>query len=383
MTLGSGRPPVVPETLPAPAVLSIDLTAIAANWRQLSAIAGHASAAVVKADAYGLGVDPVARTLLQAGCRDFFVSQADEGRALRVLCEAVGQDAAIYVLNGIDDADLGFHRAFRLRPVLSSPQDVAAWLASGEAGPLAALHFDTGISRLGLSDAEAASVAASLRHRMADIRLVMSHFVASEERDNRINADQIGRFESLRAQFGSVPASLANSSGVFLPARPHYDLIRPGYALYGGNPTPGRANPMRPVLGLSARVIQLRTVAPGATVGYAGTWTARQQARLAIVSLGYADGLPRLAGASDERAGAEAMVGGIRCPIVGRVSMDLAAVDVSEVADAAAVQPGATIAFLNKQIGIDDLAAGAQTIGYAIMTGFGRRPRRQYRQADG
>ncbi len=189
--------------------------------------------------------------------------------------------------------------------------------------------------------------------------------------------------KSVRAQFGSIPASLANSSGVFLPARPHYDLIRPGYALYGGNPTPGRANPMRPVIGLSARIIQLRAVAPGATVGYSGTWTARQQARLAIVSLGYADGLPRLAGASDARAGAVAMVAGIRCPIVGRVSMDFAAVDVSGVADPAAVQPGATIAFLNEVIGIDELAAGAQTIGYAIMTGFGPRPRRHYRPADG
>jgi alanine racemase len=371
-----------PAVPPAPAVLTIDLGAIAANWRWLSSFAGP-TGAVVKADAYGLGLEPVARCLLRAGCRDFFVAQADEGRQLRDLCDAARHDSAIYVLNGLDGTGLGFYRRFRLRPVLSTPRDVAIWLDPAGAGVPAALHFDTGINRLGLPMDAATAISASLRPRRFDLCLLISHFAASEDGDTRANAEQVARFAALRAQFSGIPASLANSSGIFLASRPHYDLVRPGYALFGGNPVKGRANPMRPVVGLAARIIQMRDVAPGATVGYGATWTAIRPTRLAVVSLGYADGLPRLAGASDTRAGCQAMVGNRLCPIVGRVSMDLAAVDVSTVEDEALLEPGASIAFLNEAIGIDAMAESAQTIGYTILTGLGRRPHRHYRGDDG
>jgi alanine racemase len=193
-----------------------------------------------------------------------------------------------------------------------------------------------------------------------------------------LNAKQIGDFKEIAALYPDLRASLANSSGVFLDPDAHFDLMRPGVALYGANPTPAHANPMRPVVKLEGRVIQVRSVSPQETVGYGATWTARQTARIAVVSIGYADGFLRAAGGSDVRGGAEAIVAGYRCPIAGRVSMDLIAVDVTAVPDGA-VKRGSLVAFLDETITVDDLAAHAGTIGYEILTSLGRRYHRIYK----
>ncbi len=192
-----------------------------------------------------------------------------------------------------------------------------------------------------------------------------------------MNALQMERFRRVRALFPGVRGSLANSSGIFLRSEAHHDLVRPGVALYGANPTPGKPNPMRTVVQLDGRVVQLRDVPQGDTVGYNATWTARRPTRLAIVSVGYADGFLRAASARDDRPGADAIVAGIRCPLAGRVSMDLIAVDVTGVDSG--ISRGDRVTLLGPDIGVDDLAARAGAIGYEVLTSLGRRYRRIYK----
>jgi alanine racemase len=240
----------------------------------------------------------------------------------------------------------------------------------------AALHVDTGMNRLGFALEEASALASRFgAHADHGIALVMSHFACSEE-EHPLNAIQIKRFGAVRALFPGAAGSLANSSGIFLGAQAHHDLVRPGVALYGANPTPGQTNPMRAVVTLQGRIVQLRGVEQGATVGYSATWTARRPTRLAIVSVGYADGFLRAASASDARPGAEAIVAGKHCPLAGRVSMDLIAIDVTDVPGGQT--RGALVTLLGDGIGVDDLAARAGTIGYEVLTSLGRRYRRVY-----
>ena len=365
------RGPPEPE---AGGILTIDLAALVANWRALGARAAPARCgAVVKADGYGCGIEQVAAALARAGCETFFVANLEEARRAR----DVAPVATIYVLNGLLPGTAAAYADADVRPVLGSGAEFDEWRAyrasSGWRGA-AALHVDTGMNRLGFAQDEAAALAPQLG---ADhgIALVMSHFACSEE-DHPLNATQIERFRAVRALFPGIAGSLANSSGIFLGADAHHDLVRPGVALYGANPTPGQANPMRSVVTLQARIVQLRTVPPGATVGYSATWTARRPTRLAIVSVGYADGFQRAASASDARPGAEAIVAGQRCPLAGRVSMDLIAIDVT---DAGAIERGGLVTLLGEGIGVDDLAARAGTIGYEVLTSLGRRYRRVYR----
>jgi alanine racemase len=210
----------------------------------------------------------------------------------------------------------------------------------------------------------------------------MSHFVSSEAPDDPVNARQIEAFQAARAAFPDVPASLCNSSGIFLPQGPFFDLVRPGYALYGGNPAPGRPNPMHAVVRLEARVVQVRDARGGESVGYNGQWTARDPRRLATLSVGYADGYPRAASATDAKLdakalGGEAIVAGRRCPFAGRVSMDLLSVDVTAL-PAGAVQRGDLATLIGDDLGIDEVGARAGTIGYEILTSLGRRYARAY-----
>lgn len=375
------------STIPAhlaQARLTINLAAIAGNWRRLKEIAGPAEcAAVVKADAYGTGIERVAPALAKAGCRTFFVAHASEAITLRGLLP----DAAtlIYTLNGLAGgaANVDALVQHAIRPVLCSMEDLDLWLEN--CGPDAmtcgvGLHFSTGMNRLGFSPAHAADVAARFTgHRAPPINFIMSHFVSSEIADDRINSRQIEAFAEIRGQFPGITASLANSSGIFLPEKPFYDLVRPGYALYGGNPTPGQPNPMRPVVGLTAPVLQVRTAEKGETAGYNGVWKAGRRSRLAIVGIGYADGIPRAAGGPDNPG--HAILGGIPCPIAGRISMDLLILDVTD-APQDKVYPGAIAEVLGPSISVDDIAEKAGTIGYEILTGLGRRYHRHYVSAD-
>jgi alanine racemase len=364
-----------PPEAEAGGILTIDLSAIVANWRALGARAGNAAcAAVVKADAYGCGIEPVVGALAKAGCRTFFVAHLDEARRVR----AVASDAAIYVLNGFMPGTGRAYLEADLRPVIVSWPEWDEWSAlcaeTGWRGG-AALHLDTGMNRLGFPSSAAAELA-SRAGNDPGVALVMSHFACSEE-DHPLNAVQIERFGAIRALFPGIAGSLANSSGIFLGANAHHDLARPGVALYGANPTPGKPNPMRPVVSLAGRIVQVRNVEPGATVGYSATWTAKRPTRLAVASVGYADGFSRAASASDARPGAEALVAGQRCPLAGRVSMDLMAIDVTDVARDVARGDFATL--LGDGIGVDDLAARAGTISYEVLTSLGRRYRRVYR----
>src|SRR5262249_49938581 len=209
----------------------------------------------------------------------------------------------------------------------------------------------------------------------SSIGLLMSHFACAEEPSHPLNARQMAEFREVRALFPGVPASLANSSGIFLGPDAHHDLVRPGVALYGANPTPGHLNLMRPVVRLEGRIAQVREVQIGDTVGYGAIWTARRPTRLAIVALGYADGMPRAASASDTKPGAEAIVAGRPCPLAGRISMDLLAIDVTDLPGKTPAR-GDLVALLNEDIGVDDLASHAGTIAYEVLTSLGRRYRR-------
>jgi alanine racemase len=365
-----------PAESEAGGILTIDLAAIVANWRALGSRAAPAKcAAVVKADGYGCGIEQVADALAKAGCETFFVANLTEARRAR----AVAPQAVIYVLNGLLPGTAPAYAEANLRPVLGNIAEFDEWrgfrTASGWRGE-AALHVDTGMNRLGFAQDEAAALA-SRRDNDLGIALVMSHFACSEE-EHPLNTIQMERFRAVRALFPGIAGSLANSSGIFLGPDARHDLVRPGVALYGANPTPGKPNPMQTVVTLQGRIVQVRSVEQGATVGYSATWTAKRATRLAIVSVGYADGFLRAASASDARPGADAIVAGQRCPLAGRVSMDLIAIDVTDLADDA-VGRGGLVTLLGGEIGVDELAARAGTIGYEVLTSLGRRYRRIYR----
>lgn len=365
------------------ATLTIDLGAIAENWRRLAARAAPGGcAAAVKADAYGCGIEAVVPALARAGCRTFFTAHVEEGCRVRRALGDEHQDARIFILNGFhpDAATFALYAEHGLSAVIGAEAEFCAWeaaVASADA-PLSrcALHVDTGMNRLGFP-VEDARLLPQARLEAARCDLVMSHLVSAETPADRINAVQIAAFDHARERsLRAFPASLSNSSGLFLPQAIAYDLARPGYALYGGNPTPGHPNPMRPVVRLDARILQLRSVPAGASVGYNGRWTATRASRLATLGVGYADGLP--VGASGiEGRGAIVYLAGLPCPVLGRISMDLSIIDVTDVPEADA-RVGAPVEVLGPHVDIDDLARHAGTIGYEILTRLGQRYRRCY-----
>jgi len=357
----------------AGAILEIDLGAIRANWRSLKRRLGTAvCAAVLKADAYGLGAEQVGHALKAQGCRTFFVAHLFEGVALR---ETLGAGVGIYVLNGLPPGTEDVAAAAQLMPVVNSLEQLAGWRAeAGRSGrPLpAALQVDSGMNRLGLAPGEVEAVAAdpSLLAGI-DTRLVMSHLAVAEDPKHPANAEQLRRFRSLCSKLPAAPASLANSSGIFLDPAYRFDLARPGAALYGINPTPSLPNPMRPVVRLSARVIQLRDVPAGEGVGYGHAYRATGALRTATIAIGYADGWHR-------RAASSAFLGTVPLPFVGRVSMDCVIVDVSAL-PAGQPAPGTLVELVGEHQSVDDVAGHAGTIGYEVLTGLGARFHRVYR----
>jgi alanine racemase len=345
-------------------ILTVDLDAIVANWRTLKdRVAPAEVAAVVKADAYGLGVGPVARALLAAGCKTFFVSGVDEARELRQIV-----DATVFVLNPRAETDLA-----GAIPVLNSLDELRAWPRTRPA----ALKVDTGMARRGLTAADLAARGTDALLRGLNLVLVMSHLACAETPDHPLNETQRAAFAAARGRFADVPASLANSSGAFLPAAYHFDLVRAGAALYGVNPTPGRANPMRPAVQLLARIVQVRDVDAGATVGYGATHRFARPSRVATVAVGYADGYPR--SLSNRGHG---FVDEVRVPLVGRVSMDLASFDVTDVAASQLPREG-FIELIGPHVPVDTVADAAGTIGYEILTALGRRYHRRFAGANG
>lgn len=350
--------------------LTIDLAAIAENWRCLAAQAPDAAcAAVIKADAYGCGLSAVAPALWAAGCRTFFVAHLGEAIAAR----SVLPEAEIYVLNGLLPGHGPALVAHALRPVLGGREELDEWaaLAAAELRKLpAALHVDTGMNRLGLSLPEALALAGDPIIEKAGITLLMTHLVSAELSGDPINARQMADFAEVRAAHPGIPGSFANSSGVFLGEAAHHDLLRPGYALFGGNPTPWKTNPMRPVVRLEASIAQIRHVSAGETCGYNARWRAAEPRRLATLSLGYADGYPRAASGRGA-----ALVGGVRCPILGLISMDLIILDVTDAPEAVR---GGRATLIGDSLDVDTVGRTAGTIGYEILTGLGSRYVRHY-----
>lgn len=368
--------PSATESL-AGGILRIDLGAVVANWRLLKGkLAGGADcAAVVKADAYGLGMAEVAPALHKAGCRVFFVALAEEAIALRALLP----DADIHVFSGATAESLPELARQRIVPVLNSLEQIAAATAFARqsgAALAADIHVDTGMNRLGLEARELAALAGD-PGRLAglDLRLVMSHLACADEPGHPLSDRQLAAFRAARTQipaFAAATPSFANSAGIFLGPEYHFDLARPGAALYGLKPQNSAPNPMAQVVRLQGKILQVRDVDTPMTVGYGAAHRVTGKARIATVGVGYADGYRQ----SLTNRG-HAYLGDMRVPVVGRVSMDLIALDVSQ-APAAAAVPGALVDLLGPQHDADALAAEAQTIGYEILTGLGRRFHRVY-----
>jgi alanine racemase len=352
----------------APGVVLIKLDRIAANWRALKSMVAPADCApVVKADAYGLGAAKVIPTLARAGANKFFVATLKEASETLALAPS----STVYVLDGLlpgtarDMAETG------AIPVLSSLPEVMEWAAvapsRNEPVPCV-LHVDTGLNRLGLTARDIHALANDMHtlHRL-DVRLVMSHLACADEPAHVMNAQQLSVFRQLQPLLPSAPLSLAASDGLMLGPEHHFDLVRPGYALYGGQAFPGRITPVKPVVEVYARVLQIRELAPGQTVGYSATFTADRVTRIAVVAAGYADGILRhLSAGSGERHGHVAFAGRL-CPVVGRVSMDLITVDITDL-EAHSPERGDWAEIIGPTITIEDVGAAAGTIGYEVLT---------------
>ena len=348
---------------PTRPTLTIDLMAIVENYRLLQSQVQPAEvAAVVKADAYGMGAKQVSQALVAAGCKAFFVAHVEEAAELRPCLPT----ATIFVLNGFAQTQSTAFASHKLSPVISSPPHLEAWLKSGLATPYA-LHVDTGMSRLGFSNDDLVSFA-----NLAKPALVMSHLACSDDPGELKNRDQLLTFKAMAKRFPTAWTSLAASGGCFLGPDYSFDLVRPGIALYGGNPRKSGENPMRGVATLTAPLLQVRSIDRGDSVGYGATYVASGARRLGIAALGYADGLMR--SLSNRGHG---LISGIKCPIVGRVSMDLVTLDVTECSNAM-VQPGAPVEFIGPNQPIDELAKAAGTLPYEIFTRLGARVIRHY-----
>ena len=370
------EPPTVagPPEAEAGGLLTIDLGAIFDNYRTLAMKVMPAEcAAVVKGDAYGCGIEQVTSTLSRAGCKTFFVAHLGEARHVR----RIAPEAAIYVLNGFTaGTGAAFADAYAL-PVINSSVELAEWdqfvASSGWRGGVG-LHVDTGMNRLGLSLDETAAVAMRMQSEHHGLTLLMSHFACADQPQHPLNDQQIRQFREIRTLFRGIPGSLANSSGIFLDQSAYCDMVRPGSALYGINPTPGKPNPMKPVVGLQARILQMRNISRNVTVGYGATWTAKRASRIAVVAAGYADGILRAASATER----DVLVGGKRCRIVGRISMDLLTVDVTDLPDNA-VRRGDLVTLIGGELSADVVGEQTGTIGYEVLSSLGARYHRTWK----
>jgi alanine racemase len=372
---------LIPSDL-AGAVLSIDLSALQSNYKTLAKKAGSAACgAAVKGNAYGLGIAPVAKALWDAGCRQYFVARPSEGEELRILLP----EATIYVLDGLFPGQSEFYALHNLRPALISLEETQEWAAFGRRYGRAlpcAIHVDTGINRLGLTMEQfhALTLDKFLMQGL-NISLFMSHLACADSPDHPLNEKQRSRFAAVRSTLPHVPASLSNSSGIYLGKTYNHDLVRPGIALYGGNPIAPKKNPMKAVAHLEGTILQIRDVKKGDTVGYSATWKALRDSRIAILGAGYKDGVPRHLSSKQKDGPAHVWVGGKRCPIVGRVSMDMMGIDITDVKPSL-LSKGSRAEIFGNRIGIDEAAGWAGTISYELLTRLGSRYARVYSEQE-
>ncbi len=360
----------------ATARLTVDLGAIAANWQMMRNLSSEAECgAAVKGNAYGTGMDQAAPRLARAGCRHFFVADANEGARLRRLLP----DVEIFVLGGAFDDAVPVLVGHNLTPVLNSLDQIAVWRTAGADRP-AALHVDTGMNRLGITPEQAVEIADNRSFRPT---LVMSHFACADSPSHPLNARQIERFTAVRGHFPEARASLANSAGIHMGENAHFDLNRPGIALYGGECVNDVPNPMNPVATAEARILTNRIAEAGETVSYGGTVTLQRDTRIAVCGVGYADGFHRASSGSGvplRQAVAQGGMGAVegkKVPLLGRVTMDLLMFDVTDLPEELGL-PGQWIELFGKTIALDDAARASGTIGYEMLTSLGQRYARRY-----
>lgn len=362
--------------------LTVDLGALARNWRALDKVsAGALTGAVVKADAYGTGIVAASRALFAAGARFFFTATPDEAMAVR----AAVPEAHIFVLNGLYPGAANLYVRQNLMPVICSMAMLEEWLAKclerSEAYP-AAFHFDTGMNRLGFRLNEASLVRSRIEQLGYAPQMVMSHLACADQPTHEKNRTQLALFGSVMAQFPGIPASLANSAGVMAGRDYHFQMVRPGIALYGGRAVNGRKNPMAPVVSLHVPILQVKEGRTGESVGYGATYTLVRDSRLAIISHGYADGFFRSLSGSNTRPGGKVAIRGHICPVIGRVSMDQVIVDITELGHDLPL-PGDAAEVLGPAISVDDQGDAAGTIGYEVLTSLKGRYSRHYVGTDG
>jgi len=373
--------PEIPEHDPeagAPGIVTIDLDALIANYCYLRKLAEPAEcAAVVKADAYGLGIAKVAPALWGAGCRTFYVATLKEACSLRDLLP----DATIYVFDGLMPGTAAIFEAANIRPVLNSAEEIREWAAhcrsAGKPLP-AGIHIDSGMNRLGLPEAEIEAVASEpALFDALELSLVMSHLACSDMPDHPKNEAQRARFDALRKRLPHAPASLANSGGIMLGAGYHFDQVRPGIALYGGQPAEDAEHRFETVVTLESRILQVRTSPAGDTIGYGATRHIDTPARIATIACGYADGISWVLSAGDGKPPLNAFLGDYPAPIMGRVSMDLITLDVTGVPEELA-RRGALVELIGPRVPLELIADFASTVNYEILTNLCRRAARRY-----
>jgi alanine racemase len=371
-------PPITMTANLAGATATIDLTALKSNYSLLARKARTAlTAAAIKGDAYGLGMTQAAKTLWSADCRSFYVARPEEGATLR----AILPKATITILDGLYKSEAAYYRKHKLIPALTTSEQIEEWSNTGKGEPCA-LHVDTGINRAGLQPSDWLAFTGNDKLlRTLNIRMLMSHLACGDDIQSPMNLQQLEKFTAIRAGVPHLKASLANSPGIFLGRQYYFDETRPGIALYGGNPTPYQKNPMKPVVTLDARILQIRNVQPGETVGYSATWKASRPTKIAIIAAGYADGIARKLSSHQHNGPAQVAIAGSRCPIVGRVSMDMMTIDVTDVPERK-LSKATSAELFGKQISVDEAAGWAGTISYELLTHLGKRYARRYVQAE-
>ncbi len=359
--------------------LAINLTALEENYTFLASQSSSAQcAAVIKADGYGIGLEHAAKSLSKAGCDIFFVALPQEG----IRARSVLPDATIYVLNGLFGPDCAaIYDQNNLRPVIGSLAELEDWQSYCQSQSKAlpcALHFDTGMNRLGMGIKHAEKIATETDLSDAcEIVLIMSHLACADEPMHALNSQQLDHFRAIRALFPEIPASFANSAGIFLGPDYHFDLLRPGIALYGGQAVGDHPNPMQPVATLKSRILDIRYVPQGQSISYGAAQVTKRESRIGILSVGYADGYLRAAGSTDSHSGAHVWLDGYSIPIFGRVTMDLIMVDLTDLPVGLAKR-GMWVELFGPNIPIDDVAASAGTISYELLTSLSKRALRRY-----
>ena len=354
------------------AVLSIDLTSIKANFEIIrKQLSGAEAGAVVKANGYGLGAERIAGTLAKAGCKKFFVANVDEGIKLRAKLPNID----IYILNGLFPGTEEVYHEHNLSPILGSLGEIKLWKQFSSNKPFpCCIHVDTGMLRLGLEPNEIMKITDDVSIvEGLDVRFIMSHLASADEPNNLQNETQLSSFRIARKYLPMGRATLAASSGIFLGRNFHFDLVRPGIAIYGGNPNPGKQNPMIPTISLKAQIKQIRNAQSSETIGYGASHKLSRQSQIATVAVGYADGFLR--SLSNNSCG---YINNFRVPLVGRVSMDLATFDVTDVPKKLAV-PGQWLELIGPNHTIDQVAKEAGTIAHEVLTSLGERYHRVYK----